>query len=197
MNMLCDQGYTVMDIDYRGSAGYGSAWRTAIYRHMGGKDLDDEVDGAKYMVKAFGVNPERIGIWGGSYGGFMTLSAMFKTDEFACGAALRSVTDWAHYNDGYTSAILNDPQDDSLAYLQSSPIYFANGLQKPLLMCHGMEDTNVHFQDIVRLTQKLIELGKKNWQLAVYPLESHDFKEPSSWTDEYSRIYNLFQEYLK
>jgi dipeptidyl aminopeptidase/acylaminoacyl peptidase len=149
------------------------------------------------MVKAFGVNPERIGIWGGSYGGFMTLSAMFKTDEFACGAALRSVTDWAHYNDGYTSAILNDPQDDSLAYLQSSPIYFANGLQKPLLMCHGMEDTNVHFQDIVRLTQKLIELGKKNWQLAVYPLESHDFKEPSSWTDEYSRIYNLFQEYLK
>ncbi|TAN00199.1 MAG: S9 family peptidase, partial [Chitinophagaceae bacterium] len=92
---------------------------------------------------------------------------------------------------------LNDPQDDSLAYLQSSPIYFANGLQKPLLMCHGMMDTNVHFQDIVRLTQKLIELGKKNWQLAVYPVESHDFKESSSWTDEYSRIYNLFQEYLK
>lgn len=197
MNMLCDQGYTVMDIDYRGSAGYGADWRTAIYRHMGGNDLADEVDGAKYMVKAFDVNPKRIGIWGGSYGGFMTLSAMFKTDEFACGAALRSVTDWAHYNDGYTSAILNDPQDDSLAYLQSSPIYFANGLQKPLLMCHGMMDTNVHFQDIVRLTQKLIELGKKNWQLAVYPVESHDFKEPSSWTDEYSRIYNLFQEYLK
>ncbi|TAN15341.1 MAG: S9 family peptidase [Chitinophagaceae bacterium] len=197
MNLLCDQGYTVMDIDYRGSAGYGSAWRTAIYRHMGGKDLDDEVDGAKYMVKAFGVNPKYIGIWGGSYGGFMTLSAMFKSDEFACGAALRSVTDWAHYNDGYTSAILNDPQEDSLAYQQSSPIYFANGLQKPLLMCHGMVDTNVHFQDIVRLTQKLIEMGKKNWWLAAYPVESHDFKEPSSWTDEYTRIYNLFQTYLK
>lgn len=198
MNMLADQGYTVMDIDYQGSAGYGSAWRTAIYRHMGGKDLDDEVDGAGYMVKAFGVNPQYIGIWGGSYGGFMTLSAMFKTpDVFACGAALRSVTDWAHYNDGYTSAILNDPQNDSLAYVQSSPIYFANGLQKPLLMCHGMVDTNVHFQDIVRLTQKLIELGKKNWWLAVYPVESHDFKEPSSWTDEYSRIFDLFQTYLK
>lgn len=197
MNLLADQGYTVMDIDYRGSAGYGRDWRTAIYRHMGGKDLDDILDGAKYMVKTFGVNPRKIGIWGGSYGGFMTLMAMFKSHVFACGGALRSVTDWAHYNHGYTSAILNQPQDDSLAYVRSSPLYFAEGLQGRLLMCHGMVDTNVHFQDIVRLTQKLIELGKKDWQLAVYPVESHDFEEPSSWTDEYSRIYQLFETTLK
>ncbi|ANI88717.1 hypothetical protein A9P82_05120 [Arachidicoccus ginsenosidimutans] len=197
MNLLVDEGYTVMDIDYRGSAGYGSKWRTAIYRHMGGSDLDDIVDGADYMVNTLGVDKSKIGIWGGSYGGFMTLMAMFKTKAFVCGAALRSVTDWAHYNDGYTSEILNNPQDDSLAYVRSSPIYFANGLDGYLLMCHGMVDTNVHFQDIVRLNQKLIELGKKNWKLAVYPVESHDFKQPSSWTDEYSRIYQLFQSHLK
>lgn len=64
-------------------------------------------------------------------------------------------------------------------------------------MCHGMEDTNVHFQDIVRLTEKLIELGKDNWELAVYPLENHEFKDPSSWTDEYKRIFHLFEKNLK
>lgn len=197
MNMLADQGYTVMDIDYRGSAGYGRDWRTAIYRHMGGNDLEDIVDGAKYMTDSLNVSHNKIGIWGGSYGGFMTLMAMFKAKTFACGAALRSVTDWAHYNHDYTSDILNLPQNDSIAYVQSSPIYFADSLEGHLLMCHGMVDPNVHFQDIVRVTQKLIESGKKNWELAVYPVEGHDFETPSSWTDEYWRIYQLFEKNLK
>ncbi|MCL6523923.1 MAG: prolyl oligopeptidase family serine peptidase [Thermoflavifilum sp.] len=197
-NLLADHGYTVMDVDYRGSAGYGRYWRTAIYRHMGGKDLDDEIDAARFMIDSLGVDPQHIGIWGGSYGGFMTLMALFThPGVFKCGAALRSVTDWAHYNDPYTSNILNLPAEDSLAYLRSSPIYFANGLQDHLLMCHGMQDTNVHFQDIVRLTEKLIELGKNNWELAVYPLENHEFKDASSWTDEYKRIFKLFETQLK
>ncbi|MFQ5627513.1 MAG: prolyl oligopeptidase family serine peptidase [bacterium] len=197
-NLLADKGYTVLDIDYRGSAGYGRDWRTAIYRHMGGKDLDDQVDGAKYLIDALGVDPNRIGIYGGSYGGFITLMAMFtKPEIFKAGAALRSVTDWAHYNHGYTSNILNIPQADTLAFRRSSPIYyFAEGLKGHLLMCHGMIDTNVHFQDVVRLAQRLIELGKENWELAVYPLEGHGFREPSSWTDEYSRILKLFEETL-
>lgn len=197
MNLLADHGYTVMSVDYRASAGYGRDWRTAIYRHMGKNDLTDNVDGAQYLVDHFNVNPEKIGIWGGSYGGFMTLMALFKTDVFAAGGALRSVTDWAHYNHGYTSNILNLPQNDPKAYRQSSPIYFADGLQGHLLMPHGMVDTNVHFQDIVRLTQKLIELGKENWELAVYPVEDHGFVEPSSWTDEYKRIFKLFEDNLK
>lgn len=197
-NFLVDNGYTVIDIDYRGSAGYGRDWRTAIYRFMGGKDLDDQVDGAKYLVSNCKVDPARIGIYGGSYGGFITLMAMFtKPGTFAAGAGLRSVTDWAHYNHGYTSDILNTPFTDSLAYAKSSPIYFADGLKGALLMCHGMIDDNVHFQDIVRLSQRLIELGKDNWELAVYPLERHGFVEPSSWTDEYKRIYKLFEENLK
>lgn len=197
INLLVDQGYTVMDIDYRGSAGYGRDWRTAIYRHMGGNDLEDIVDGAKYMSDKLNVNTDKIGIWGGSYGGFMTLMALFNTDVFACGGALRSVTDWAHYNHGYTSNILNLPQNDSIAYVRSSPIYFAGGLNKPLLMCHGMIDPNVHFQDIVRLSEKLIELKKNNWELAVYPVEGHGFEEPESWRDEYYRIYRFFETYLK
>jgi dipeptidyl aminopeptidase/acylaminoacyl peptidase len=197
-NLLADNGYYVMDIDYRGSAGYGRDWRTAIYRHMGGKDLDDNVDGASYLVKTYGVDPKRIGLYGGSYGGFLTLMALFTTpDVFASGAALRPVTDWANYNHGYTSDILNEPHNDSLAYHRSSPIYFANGLKSHLLICHGVVDENVQFQDAVKLTQRLIELGKDNWEMAIYPMENHGFVEPSSWTDEYKRIFKLFETTLK
>jgi dipeptidyl aminopeptidase/acylaminoacyl peptidase len=197
-NMLADNGYTVLDMDYRGSAGYGRDWRTGIYRFMGGKDLSDHVDGAKYLVDKLGVNPQHIGLYGGSYGGFITLMAMFNEPEvFAAGGALRSVTDWAHYNHGYTSNILNEPINDSIAYYRSSPINFAKGLKGHLLMCHGMVDVNVNFQDIIRLSQKLIELGKDNWELAVFPVEDHGFVEASSWTDEYKRIYKLFETYLK
>jgi len=197
-NFLADNGYTVLDIDYRGSAGYGRDWRTGIHRNMGGKDLSDHVDGAKFLVEKCDVSPGKIGLYGGSYGGFITLMAMFKNPEtFAAGAALRSVTDWAHYNHGYTANILNTPVEDSIAYRRSSPIYFADGLQGALIMCHGMVDDNVQFQDIVRLTQRLIELGKENWELAVYPVESHGFTEPSSWVDEYKRIFKLFEENLK
>ncbi|KAA9331633.1 prolyl oligopeptidase family serine peptidase [Hymenobacter busanensis] len=197
-NLLADRGYTVLDIDYRGSSGYGRNWRTGIYRHMGGKDLDDHLDGAKLLVDKYNVDPQRIGIYGGSYGGFITLMAMFtQPDVFRAGGALRSVTDWAHYNHPYTANILNEPYTDSLAYARSSPIYYAEGLKGALLMCHGMVDTNVHFQDIVRLSQRLIELGKDNWELAVYPMEDHGFVEPSSWTDEYKRILKLFETNLR
>jgi dipeptidyl aminopeptidase/acylaminoacyl peptidase len=197
-NLLADNGYYVMDIDYRGSAGYGRDWRTGIYRHMGGKDLSDHVDAVSYMVKNFGVDPAHVGIYGGSYGGFITLMGLFtEPSVFAAGAALRPVTDWANYNHEYTSNILNEPQNDSIAYRRSSPLYFAEGLRGHLLMCHGMIDDNVHFQDVVKLSQRLIELGKDNWELASYPLEQHAFTEPSSWTDEYKRVFKLFEAVLK
>jgi len=197
-NLLVDNGYTVLDIDYRASDGYGRDWRTGIYRHMGGKDLSDQVDGAAYLISEHRIDPERIGIYGGSYGGFITLMGLFTSPgAFKAGAALRSVTDWAHYNHGYTSNILNTPVEDPMAYKKSSPIYFAENLQDQLLILHGMIDTNVQFQDVVRLAQRLIELGKDNWEFAVFPLERHGFVESSSWTDEYKRIFKLFQEQLK
>ena len=197
-NKLVDMGYTVLDIDFRASSGYGRDWRTGIYRHMGGLDLSDHVDGARFLVEEHGVDPQRIGIYGGSYGGFITLMAMFNhPDVFAAGAALRSVTDWAHYNHGYTSNILNTPVQDSIAFQRSSPINFADGLEGALLMCHGIIDDNVQFQDIIRLSQRLIELGKENWELAVYPVERHAFTETSSWVDEYRRILLLFENNLR
>ncbi len=123
--------------------------------------------------------PNRVGIYGGSYGGFITLMAMLTTPkEFASGAALRSVTDWAHYNHGYTGNILNFPETDPDAYKKSSPIYFANNLKGNLLMLHGMVDDNVEYKDIVRLSQRFIELGKKKWTLAVSRLNHMVLKKP-------------------
>ena len=197
-NLLASKGYVVLDVDYRASSGYGRDWRTAIYRHMGGKDLDDIVDGAKYLVETQRVNTKHIGVYGGSYGGFITLMALFTSpDTFAAGAALRPVTDWAHYNHQYTSNILNEPQKDPESYRKSSPIYFADRLKGALLICHGMVDTNVFFQDTVRLVQRLIELRKENWQVAIFPVENHGFEDEASWADEYKRILKLFEENLR
>jgi len=196
-NLLCDLGYTVIDIDYRASKGYGRDFRTSIYQHMGGADLEDQLLGKQYLVEHEGIDKDRIGIYGGSYGGFISIMALLtKPNEFKCGAAVRSVTDWAHYNHAYTSNILNTPDLDSTAYKISSPIYFADGLKNKLLILHGMVDNNVQFQDVVRLNQRFIELGKTNFQMALYPIEPHGFKETSSWVDEYTRILNLFNEEL-
>ena len=197
-NLLADKGYYVMDIDYRGSAGYGRDWRTGIYRNMGGKDLSDNVDAINYLKENFKIDKNKVGLYGGSYGGFLTLMGMFKNPEtFKAGAALRPVTDWAQYNHGYTANILNEPYNDSIAYKRSSPLYYAKGLEGNLLICHGIVDVNVHFQDAVKLSQRLIELGKNNWEIIGYPMEDHGFVEPSSWTDEYKRILKLFEESFK
>jgi dipeptidyl aminopeptidase/acylaminoacyl peptidase len=197
-HLLASKGYVVLDLDYRASAGYGRDWRVAIYRHMGGRDLEDQVDAVRWLRQSFGIEPERVGIYGGSYGGFITLMALFtRPGWFGAGAALRPVTDWAHYNHPYTASILNEPQEDSVAYRRSSPIYFAEGLEDPLLIAHGMVDVNVHFQDVVRLTERLIELGKTGWELAPYPVEDHGFVRPESWTDEYRRILELFERSLR
>jgi dipeptidyl aminopeptidase/acylaminoacyl peptidase len=197
-HLLAARGYVVLAPDYRASSGYGRDWRTGIYEHMGGKDLDDSVDAAKFLVATERVAPKRIGIYGGSYGGFLTLMALFTTpDVFAAGAALRPVTDWAHYNHGYTAPILGLPQTSPEAYRRSSPIYFAEGLKNQLLICHGMVDSNVFYQDTVRLMQRLIELRKETWSVAPYPVENHAFTDETSWADEYRRILKLFEQYLK
>ncbi len=115
--LLARRGYVVMNMDYRASSGYGRDWRTAIYRQMGWPELEDLADGVAWMAAEKGVDPRRVGVWGGSYGGFLTEMAMFRTpDLFACGAALRPVSDWAQYNHGYTSDILNTPEVDPEAY---------------------------------------------------------------------------------
>lgn len=197
-NYLVQQGYVVLDMDYRASKGYGRDWRTAIYRQMGTPETQDLIDGVTWLVQNANVAVDKVGTYGGSYGGFMTFMALFtEPNLFQAGAALRPVSDWAHYNTPYTSNILNTPDVDPIAYERSSPIYFAEGLQKPLLINAPMVDDNVFFVDVVRLVQRLIELEKQDFETAIYPVEPHGFVQPSSWLDEYRRIFKLFETHVK
>jgi dipeptidyl aminopeptidase/acylaminoacyl peptidase len=197
-NLLVEKGYIVLDMDYRASKGYGRDWRTAIYRQMGHPELDDYVDGAKWLAANHQGDIDKVGIYGGSYGGFMTFMALLREPElFKAGAALRPVTDWTTYNHGYTANILNTPDIDPEAYRKSSPIEYADKLKGHLLIAHGMVDDNVFFQDSVRMAQRFIELKKDNWELAAYPLERHAYVQPESWYDQYRRIYQLFERTLK
>jgi dipeptidyl aminopeptidase/acylaminoacyl peptidase len=194
---LAQHGYLVLDMDYRGSAGYGRDWRTAIYRNMGHPEVQDIEDGVHWLENNRHVDPKRVGVWGGSYGGFMTYMMMFRRPElFAAGAALRPVGDWADYNNFYTSNILNLPSIDPQAYYDSSPINYAGQLKHPLLIMQGMEDDNVFFIDTVHMVQKLIELRNPNFSVMIYPAEHHDFAAASSWLDEYRRIWKLFNIYV-
>ena len=196
-NLLAQHGYVVLDMDYRASKGYGRDWRTAIYRQMGTPEVEDLVDGVNWMVENVHVDRNRVGTYGGSYGGFMTFMAMFNEPElFRAGAALRPVSDWAYYNHPYTSNILNTPDIDPIAYERSSPIYFAEGLRYPLLISAPMVDRNVFFQDVVRLVQRFIELEIPHFETAIYPVEDHGYVQPSSWLDQYRRIFKLFEDNL-
>ncbi len=194
---LARLGFAVLDIDYRHSAGYGRKFRTDIHGFMGGKDLDDQLAGVEWLRARGDVDVARVGIYGGSYGGFITLMALFtKPDVFACGAALRSVTDWRTYNTWYTTPRLGDPKADAENYRKSSPIDHAEGLERPLLILHGLKDSNVFAQDSIRLIEKLIQLGKE-FDAMLYPSQDHAFTDAESWIDEYRRIERLFVRELQ
>ncbi len=200
--MLTQKGYVVLDIDYRGSAGYGRDWRTDVYDFLGGKDMDDHIDAIDHVIKNYGVDQKRIGVYGGSYGGFMAgMLAMRAPERIAAAAALRPVFDWKNYyasSPGYTAQRLGFPDKNPEAYKRSSPISYADKLERPLLILHGMSDDNVHVQDSVQLMEKLIRLGKTQYfEAMLYPSENHGFVRPESWTDEYTRILNFFERHLK
>jgi dipeptidyl aminopeptidase/acylaminoacyl peptidase len=195
--LLTERGFIVLGPDFRHSEGYGRDWRTAVYRDMGEPELKDFDDCLAYAAERWNADLERVGIYGGSYGGFLTLMGLFLRPEvYDAGAALRSVTDWRQYSHGWTSNPLDTPQVDPEPFDRCSPISHAEKLEGALLMCHGLVDDNVVAQDVIRLSQRLIELEKTDWELALYPAEEHGFREPTGWLDEYRRILELFEERL-
>ena len=201
-DLLTRKGYVVLDIDYRGSAGYGREWRTDVYDFLGGKDYDDQIDAIDYMVKKYSVDQKHIGAYGGSYGGFMAGMLVLRAPErIAAAAALRPVFDWKNYyaaNPSYTAQRLGFPDKNPEAYKRSSPISYADKLERPLLILHGLSDDNVHVQDSMQMVEKLIRLGKTQYfEAMLYPSENHGFVRPESWTDEYERILAFFEKHLK
>lgn len=201
-HLLTQKGYVVLDIDYRGSAGYGREWRTDVYDFLGGRDYTDHLDAIDHMVANFSVDPGRVGVYGGSYGGFMAaMLAMRAPSKIKAAAALRPVMDWKNYyaaNPFYTSQRLRSPKDNPEGYKRSSPISYASQLRTKLLILHGLVDSNVHAQDSLQLVEQLIRLDKTEYfELMLYPSENHAFDRPTSWEDEYERILALFEKELK
>ncbi len=192
---LTSRGVTYVVLDYRGSSGYGRDMRTDIYRNMGDRDVASAVSLIPVLQRDYGVNPKAVGLFGCSYGGFYTLMALFRhPGTFAAGAAQCSVTDWAHYNHGYTARILNGtPAEDTASYRTSSPIYHAAGLQDRLLLQHGLVDGNVQYQDAARLAQRLMELGK-DFDFVTYPIEAHGWRTRWSKIDSQRRVTRLWEE---
>jgi dipeptidyl aminopeptidase/acylaminoacyl peptidase len=196
-NYLASRGYVILEMDYRGSTGYGREWRSGVYLNMAGPDLDDVLGGVEYLRRLKNIDMNKIGIWGWSYGGFMTAAAMFKAPAvFQAGAAFSGVYDWHNYNAGYTDERLTTPAENPEAYRRSSPINFSGQLQNHLLILHGIADNNVLFQDAAQLSEKLIHEGK-SFDESFYPEESHAYLRDESLKDAFGKAALLFDRYLK
>lgn len=191
------KGYVILDLDYRGSSGYGRKFRTDVHLDIGGADLEDEMTGLDFLKDLPFIDPDRIGIWGWSYGGYMTALAMLKyPDAFRAGAGVAPVTDWKNYDTHYTEERLGLPQEEQEAYEQGSPVSYADSLKNHLLLIHGMGDDNVHFQDTVQLVDALVKTGV-DFEVMFYPSGKHGIRADESRIHLFRKITRHFERYLK
>ena len=199
---LNEQGYYVIEVDYRHSTGYGRKFREDVTNWMGKYETEDIEDGLAFLADNYDMaDTSRVGIYGGSYGGFMALYAVGVSPEhFDAAAGLRSVTNWENYyyaNPGYTLPRLGTPEADSANYARSSPVTYADSLEQPVILLHGLIDSNVGFQDAVHYIERLIQTGNEDFEMMMYPTERHSFRDEDAWYDEYRRIYEFFEKHLK
>ncbi|WP_428235850.1 prolyl oligopeptidase family serine peptidase [Gracilimonas sp.] len=196
------QGYYVIEVDYRHSTGYGRKFREDVTNWMGKYETEDIEDGLAFLADNYDkADTSRVGIYGGSYGGFMALYTVGVSPEhFDAAAGLRSVTNWENYyyaNPWYTLPRLGTPEDDPENYARSSPITYADSLEQPVILLHGLIDDNVGFQDAVHYIEILIQSGNEEFEMMMYPTERHSFRDEDAWYDEYRRIYEFFEKHLK
>ena len=194
---LAQQGYVILTPDYRGSSGYSREWSTGVHMGLGVNDTADVAAGADYLKTLDYVDPDRIGVFGLSYGGFLTLQAM-NTDPtlWRAGVNVAGVVDWATYGAGYTTPRLGTPVQNPEIYNISAPIQHMEKLQRPLLVLHGTNDRNVSFADSLRLFDVLINLGKP-FESQIYPGEIHFFRRDHVLRDAWRRIEEFFDRTVK
>jgi dipeptidyl-peptidase-4 len=169
---LAARGIVVFTLDNRGSGGRGRDWERMLHKRLGAVELKDQLLGVEWLKSQPWVDASRIGIWGWSYGGYMTCAAMTRSDAFKAGIAVAPVTDWRLYDTIYTERYLKRPIDNGDGYVASSPIHEAAKLSGRLLLVHGTHDDNVHFQNAVVFADRLIE-ARKPFEFMLYPGKSH------------------------
>ena len=171
--LLLEKGYVVVCVDNRGTDGKGEAFRKSTYMQLGKLEVEDQIAAAKYLGSLPYIDAGRIGITGGSYGGYMTSLCMTKgADVFKLGIAISSVTNWRYYDTIYTERFMRTPKENPDGYDLNSPVYYADKLKGKFLLIHGMADDNVHFQNSVDFAEALIQSGKK-FDMMFYPDQSH------------------------
>ena len=194
--LMAQKGYIIFSLDNRGSAGRGHAFETPLHFRMGAQELFDQRDGVRYLKSLPYVDSHRIGIWGWSYGGHMTLHAMFEAgDDFKAGFAGGPVTDWRYYDTIYTERYLGLPQKNEKGYRDSSPVKYAAQLRGRLLIAHGTGDDNVHYANTLSVIDKLIEAGKYVEVLA-FPGRGHGASDPAARRVLWQRVTQFFLDNL-
>jgi dipeptidyl-peptidase-4 len=179
--VYAQKGYIVWTLDNRGSWGRGHAFETPIYHQMGRVELQDQLAGVKYLEALGYVDPARIGITGGSYGGYMTLEALFNSGgAFKLGVSDAPVTDWKLYDTIYTERYMGTPQNNPDGYKNSSPVNQAANIKGMLMLIHGTGDDNVHFANSVELLNALIDSGRYPDKLMVFPGRGHGISDPAA-----------------
>ncbi|MDH3217367.1 MAG: prolyl oligopeptidase family serine peptidase, partial [Candidatus Krumholzibacteria bacterium] len=194
---MAQRGYIIFSLDNRGSFGKGPEWENPILRNLGNLELEDQIAGVEYLKSLPYVDGSHIGIWGWSYGGYMTSLAMFKTPGvFAAGAAVAPVTDWHFYDTIYTERYMKRPQDNEEGYDDGAPLNFVDGLESPFLLVHGMADDNVHMANSIRLVDELIKKGK-DFELMLYPGKLHGISGKSARVHLFKRLTKFFDQSLR
>ena len=176
--VLAARGFVVWGLDNRGSAGRGHAFEAPLYRRFGKTELADQLEGVHFLLAQGFVDPARVGIYGWSYGGFMTLYSLLNApDVFRAGIAGAPVTNWRNYDTIYTERYLGLPSENPEGYRASSPVDYAANLKAKLLIVHNIEDDNVLFQNTVQITDALEQAGKL-FTMAIYTGKSHGVTGP-------------------
>lgn len=194
-HFLAQEGFLVFSLDNRGSTARGRHFERALLGRFGKVELEDQLVGVSWLSKQPFVDAGRIGIWGWSYGGFMTLYALTHSQAFRAGAAVAPVTDWRLYDSIYTERYLQLPGENPEGYRDSSPLFAVKNLQAPLFLAHGTGDDNVHWQNTLNFISELVKAGK-HYTLYLYPNKDHGIPGKNERLHLFSGIYNHFRRSL-
>lgn len=194
--LLSQEGYIIVCVDGRGTGYKGAAFKKVTYKELGKYEVEDQIDAAKAIGNYPYIDKNRIGIWGWSYGGFMSSNCILKAnDVFSLAIAVAPVTSWRFYDTIYTERYMQTPQENPSGYDQNSPLFFADQLKGDYLIIHGSSDDNVHVQNTMLMVDALIQKNKQ-FEWAIYPDKNHGIYGGATRLQLYTKIKNFITEKL-
>lgn len=193
---LASQGYLVVCVDGRGTGARGEMFRKQTYMHLGRMESDDQIEAARFLAQQAYVDATRIGIWGWSFGGFITSLSMSRSDVFRTGIAVAPVTDWRFYDTAYTERFMRMPRENPSGYATTSPLNLAENLHGRLFLIHGTADDNVHFQNVLEYADRLVQSGKQ-FDMFVYPNRNHSIAGGNVRHHLYQMMFQYLERNLK